>query len=72
MRYKTKADAQRAVRKKNDTEPNWTCPLLNGQKCQKYCVCFRPAYVHELDYKIKEYLVHGYDCINGMFWREVK
>ena len=40
----TRKEAEIAAKKLNEREPQWFCPLINGQ-CKKDCINFMPAFV---------------------------
>ena len=40
----TRKEAEIDAKKLNEREPQWFCPLINGQ-CKKDCINFMPAFV---------------------------
>jgi len=62
-------------KKLNEREPQWFCPLINGQ-CKKDCINFMLAFVESTnkesngmlhDAKDDSFAVEGFICSNAMF-----
>lgn len=71
----TRKEAEIDAKKLNEREPQWFCPLINGQ-CKKDCINFMPAFVESTnkesngmlhDAKDDSFAVEGFICSNAMF-----
>ena len=73
----TRAEAEKLVDERNQQDPDWFCPLING-KCRADCVNFSPAYVSSAtermgkrgmlhDIKDDNFELFGYYCTNAAF-----
>jgi len=71
----TRQEAEKEAKLLNAKEPQWFCPLINGD-CNKRCVNFIPAFVsneneksnHMIhDAKEDSFIVEGFVCSNLMF-----
>lgn len=70
MRYVTKEQADKAAEAKNNKDPDWFCPLINGM-CRKDCTCFEKSISHMVSYHFssneKGFDVSDPYCGNAMF-----
>ena len=71
----TRKEAEILAKKLNEREPQWFCPLINGQ-CKKDCINFTLAFVESTnkesngmlhDAKDDSFAVEGFVCSNAMF-----
>ena len=71
----TRKEAEIDAKKLNEREPQWFCPLINGQ-CKKDCINFMLAFVESTnkesngmlhDAKDGSFAAEGFVCSNAMF-----
>jgi hypothetical protein len=64
----TKEEIQKLVDEKNNTDPDWFCPLIKD-KCRKDCWCFQKSYLQASGgvYSEASYCQAGFQCTNDMF-----
>jgi len=70
----TRAEAEKLVDERNQQDPDWFCPLINGD-CTKRCVNFSNAFVTSRtegkgmlhDIKDTDFEVLGFVCTNHQF-----
>jgi hypothetical protein len=76
QRYTTKEAAQMKADEINSIVPEKICPLMDGKKCKKLCICWLNAYVQTItqdkEHGLKDvfYTIAGPGCTNAMFSTE--